>query len=151
LTSNEEEFRFGLRDQLKSYGVHGGANERGREREREQASTPDFSTFKTTSRRLLTPPSLSPSLLELHGRARRVSVEYKSGGNEEAEENDENKNDENTPVGAADDSKLAKFSLPRLDVAERDTNATKYPKLLSPTEQGIRDSLKLERTTKRSG
>ena len=42
------------------------------------------------------------------------------------------------------------MSLPRLDVAEREANGAKYPKLLSPTEQGIRDSLKLERTRRLS-
>ena len=65
LGEEEAQFSFGL-DQVKP-------GRRGGPRERDQASKPDFSTFKTTSRRLLTPPSLSPSLLELHGRARRVS------------------------------------------------------------------------------
>jgi len=143
----EAQFSFGL-DQVKP-GRGGGP------RERDQASTPDFSTFKTTSRRLLTPPSLSPSLLELHGRARRVSsctcedADGADGADDAHHENDENANG-NTPddVGAG---KLSTLSLPRLDVnAEREANGVKYPKLLSPTEQGIRDSLKLERTRRLS-
>ena len=71
------------------------------------------------------------------------------GADDAHHENDENANG-NTPddVGAG---KLSTLSLPRLDVnAEREANGVKYPKLLSPTEQGIRDSLKLERTRRLS-
>jgi hypothetical protein len=68
--------------------------------------------------------------------------------NDAHHENDENENG-NTPddVGAG---KLSTLSLPRLDVTEREANGAKHPKLLSPTEQGIRDSLKLERTRRLS-
>ena len=66
-TGVEQQFSFGC-DQLKeSTHAH---------KSHDQASTPDFPTFKafkTTSRRFVTPPSQSRRLLELHGKARRVS------------------------------------------------------------------------------
>lgn len=133
----EHQFSFGWQ-QLKAGGLVGGMCGG------ELASTPDFS-FRTTSRRLMTPPSLSPGLIELHGKARRVS-NVKGGS---FEDNDDG-NAENTPVEAEDNTKFSKFSLPRLDVNEKSDTTTKHPKLLSPTEQGIRDSLKLERTKRLS-
>ena len=142
----EKQFSFGW-DRFKQFGQREG------DQVGDQASTPGFSTFKpfkTTSRRFLTPPSQSPSLLELHGKARRVSgadgTVYAELGHEP--------HDENTPVeeDAPDSkvSKLSKFTLPRrLDVTERGTIAregTSYAQLSSPTEVGIRNSLKQERT-----
>ena len=149
-TGVEQQFSFGC-DQLKeSTHAH---------KSHDQASTPDFPTFKafkTTSRRFVTPPSQSRRLLELHGKARRVSsadlsIDVDAGAVD---------NDENTPVGTDDSvskvSKLAKFSLPRrLDVSETGTAAkdgSKHRQLSSPTEQVIRNSLKIkaERTKRLS-
>ncbi len=144
----EQQFSFGW-DQIK---------EATRARtSQEQASTPDFSTFKafkTTSRRFVTPPSQSRRLLELHGKARRVS----SAGLSIGVNHDAVDNDENTPVATdaagSNVSKLAKFSLPRrLDVTEAGTAAkdgSKHIQLSSPTEQVIRNSLKMERTKRLS-
>jgi hypothetical protein len=153
----EQQFSFGW-DQIKGTTRATGTSHESHESHdsHDQASTPNFSgfkAFKTTSRRFVTPPSQSRRLLELHGKARRVS----SAGLSIETDHDAIDNDENTPVEAdagSNVSKLAKFSLPRrLDVTEAGTAAkdgSKHLQLSSPTEQVIRNSLKMERTKRLS-
>ncbi len=153
----EQQFSFGW-DQIKGTTRATGTSHESHDSHdsHDQASTPNFSgfkAFKTTSRRFVTPPSQSRRLLELHGKARRVS----SAGLSIETDHDAIDNDENTPVEAdagSNVSKLAKFSLPRrLDVTEAGTAAkdgSKHLQLSSPTEQVIRNSLKMERTKRLS-
>ena len=142
----EQQFSFGwdqIKETTRAHSSH------------DQAGTPDFSTFKafkTTSRRFVTPPSQSRRLLELHGKARRVSsTDLSIDVDHSVVDNDENTAVTTTGLSI---SKLAKFSLPRhLDVTEAGTAAkdgAKHHQLSSPTEQVIRKSLKMERTKRLS-
>lgn len=107
----------------------------------EEKTTPDFSFHSSGGKtRRLTPQSCSPSLLALYGKARRIAtpeLQYESDG-------------ENTPVVA-----MASPSSPRDPTQHEKVMPRRSPRLmakndgknssgltLSPTEQGIRDSLK---------
>ena len=104
----------------------------------EEKTTPDFS-FQSSAgktRRRLTPQSCSPSLLAVHGKAKRIATPQCDASDEE-----------NTPVAhvTRPHSPLEQSSQGREDV----TMPRRSPRLmskqglkLSPTEQGIRDSLK---------
>lgn len=101
----------------------------------EEKTTPDFSFQPSGGKsRRLTPQSCSPSLLALHGRAKRIATP-------QCEASDE----ENIPVGLTT-SPSPPHEQP---MQEEVTMPRRSPRLmskeglkLSPTEQGIRDSLK---------
>jgi hypothetical protein len=105
----------------------------------EEKTTPDFSFQSSASktRRRLTPPSCSPSLLALHGKAKRIATPQ--GGDSD---------EENTPV-AHMMSTSSPHDQPKAQKEQGATMPRRSPRLLSkkglklsPTEQGIRDSLK---------